>query len=78
MYKLFKYLLMTGAFLVTFTVTAYIALMLAWPVQLLWNWLMPSIFNLPELDFWQAFGLQLLGWLLLGTKFSLDARTSNN
>ena len=78
MYKLFKYLLVAGSFLGTFAVTACIALVLAWPVQLLWNWLMPVIFHLPELAFWQAFGLQLLGWLLLGTKFSLDARTSNN
>ena len=26
----------------------------------LWNWLMPSIFNLPSIGFWQAWGLMLL------------------
>jgi len=77
MYKLYKYLLVAGAFLVTFTVTALIALVLAWPVQLLWNWLMPAIFHLPELAFWQAFGLQLLSWFLLGTKFSLNGTVNN-
>lgn len=26
----------------------------------LWNWLMPVIFNLPTIGFWQAWGLMLL------------------
>jgi hypothetical protein len=26
----------------------------------LWNWLMPAIFKLPEIGFWQAIGLILL------------------
>ena len=26
----------------------------------LWNWLMPTIFKLPEIGFWQAVGLLLL------------------
>ena len=26
----------------------------------LWNWLMPAIFKLPEIGFWQAIGLLLL------------------
>ena len=26
----------------------------------LWNWLMPTIFKLPEVGFWQAIGLLLL------------------
>jgi hypothetical protein len=32
----------------------------AYPVMLLWNWLMPYIFELPTLNFWQAFGLSVL------------------
>lgn len=35
-----------------------------WLVQSLWNWLMPSIFGLKTLDFWQALGLPLLIMLL--------------
>ncbi len=34
------------------------------PLMLLWNWLMPTLFNLPEIGFWQACGLQLLATLL--------------
>ena len=35
-------------------------------VQLLWNWLMPDIFRLPEITYWQAFGIVILGKLILG------------
>ncbi len=35
-------------------------------VMLLWNWLMPYIFGLPELNFWQAAGLLILCKLLFG------------
>lgn len=37
-----------------------ISIILTYPVMLLWNLLMPTIFNLPELTFWQTFGLQTL------------------
>jgi len=32
----------------------------------LWNWLMPAIFGLTTITFWQAIGLGLLSKLLLG------------
>ncbi len=35
-------------------------------VMVLWNLLMPALFNLPELRFWQAVGLLLLTRLLFG------------
>lgn len=31
----------------------------------LWNWLMPEIFKLPAIGFWQAIGLLLLSQILL-------------
>lgn len=34
------------------------------PLQLLWNWLMPTIFNLPTITFWQALGLNILASIL--------------
>jgi len=34
------------------------------PLMVLWNWLMPYLFGLPEITFWQACGLQLLATLL--------------
>lgn len=35
-------------------------------VMLLWNWLMPALFGLPVLSFWQAAGLLVLCKLLFG------------
>lgn len=37
-----------------------LAFLFGWVVMLLWNWLMPSIFSLPAIGFWQAWGLVLL------------------
>jgi hypothetical protein len=34
------------------------------PVMVLWNLLMPDIFGLPVIGFWQAFGLNLLSSIL--------------
>ena len=34
-------------------------------IMVLWNWLMPVIFGLPIVTFWQAFGLGILSSLLL-------------
>lgn len=35
-------------------------------VMLLWNWLMPALFGLPTVTFWQAVGLVVLGKLIFG------------
>jgi len=35
-------------------------------VKVLWNWLMPALFGLREITFWQAFGIVLLAKLLFG------------
>ena len=40
------------------------AILFALPLQLLWNWLMPTIFNLPYIGFWQACGINLLASIL--------------
>jgi hypothetical protein len=34
-------------------------------VMLLWNWLMPTIFGLGSINYWQAWGLVLLSHLLI-------------
>lgn len=35
-------------------------------VMMLWNWLMPELFGLPVITFWQAAGLLLLCKILFG------------
>ena len=32
----------------------------------LWNWLMPTLFGLKTLDYWQAIGLLVLSWIFFG------------
>lgn len=48
-----KILLVLGTF-------ALLALLMALPVMWLWNWLMPKIFGLITINFWEALGLCLL------------------
>jgi hypothetical protein len=43
------------------------------PIYFLWNWLMPTLFQLPRITLIQSLGLILLARLLLyGVKFSLN------
>ena len=41
----------------------FLALMV-WAVFGLWNWLMPVIFGLRAITYWQALGLMALSWIL--------------
>jgi hypothetical protein len=45
-------------------VIAVIIVILGYPLMLLWNWVMPIIFGLPEITLWQAIGLNLLSTIL--------------
>ena len=43
-----------------------VALVLSFVVMSLWNWLMPALFGLRVISFWQAMGLLVLCKILLG------------
>ncbi|HSU88200.1 MAG TPA: hypothetical protein VLL56_05165 [Terriglobia bacterium] len=45
---------------------ALVALALSFVVMSLWNWLMPALFGLRVISFWQALGLLLLSKILFG------------
>ena len=45
-------------------VIALLGILLGLPLQLLWNWLMPTIFSLPTITFWQAMGLNIMASIL--------------
>ncbi len=51
------------------TVTA-LAAIFGLAVQWLWNTLMPEVFNLPEVSYWQAVGLFVLAHILFGSHSS--------
>ena len=54
-----------------FLVTAFLFSLLATiPFYYLWNWLMPEIFALKVLTFWQSFGLMLMSNILFKTNSS--------
>jgi hypothetical protein len=46
--------------------------------MLLWNALLPAIFHLPVIDFWQAVGLLVLSRLLLGGMGGHHARHAHH
>ncbi|HEY9594072.1 MAG TPA: hypothetical protein VHE79_06325 [Spirochaetia bacterium] len=45
---------------------AVFALAFGWLVMLLWNWLMPEIFHLGTITYWQGFGIIILAKLIFG------------
>ncbi|MBN2199105.1 MAG: hypothetical protein JW747_04575 [Candidatus Aminicenantes bacterium] len=45
---------------------AFFAFLFGIVVKLLWNWLMPALFGLGTITFWQAFGIVLLAKILFG------------
>jgi hypothetical protein len=45
------------------------AFLFGWVAMLLWNALMPALFGLTAVTFWQALGLVILGRLIFGGRF---------
>jgi hypothetical protein len=43
------------------------ALVFGYLVMVLWNWIMPAVFGLTTVTYWQAFGLIILVKLIFGT-----------
>lgn len=64
-----NFLMGVGALVVTMAV---IGLFVAVPIMLLWNWLLPELFGVPEINFWQALGIYLLAGFIFKTSVSTD------
>jgi len=62
--KLFLTIILAIVIILTFVV---------WPLQLLWNWLMPDIFGIKTITFWQALGVFLLSSILFRT-YNTDSK----
>lgn len=56
------------ASLVMIGIIAIVSLIIGLPIMLLWNWLMPVIFDLPKITFFQAVGLSILTGILFKAK----------
>ena len=50
--------------LITILLVLLFGLFTGWIVMLLWNWLMPSIFGLKTITYWQGWGLIVLCYIL--------------
>ena len=57
-------------FLVAILTLGFVALILGLPLMWLWNWIMPELFYLNIITFWQAVGLNLLTGILFRSSYT--------
>ncbi len=55
-----------GTTLIGILIAALFALVFGMLVKILWNWLMPAIFGIGKISYWQAFGILILVKFLFG------------
>jgi hypothetical protein len=48
-----------------------VAMLFGLPLQILWNLLIPELFNLPYISFWQACGLNLIAGILFRSNITV-------
>lgn len=48
-----------------------VAMLFGLPLQILWNLLMPELFSLPYISFWQACGLNLIAGILFRSNVTI-------
>ena len=66
------------AAVVSFLGGAVISLLLAFPIKLLWNWIMPGMFDLPIISALEAWGISFLARLIFPTVISLPSKDKSN
>ena len=47
------------------------AILLAIPTMLLWNWLLPHLFNVPTISLYEAVGINILSGILFKSNVSV-------
>lgn len=64
-----------GAFVALIVLAFLISLIAAWPVMILWNWLIPTLFGLSSITFWQSWGLLMLcGFLFKSSNSTVKSK----
>ena len=58
------FLRLVATWIAGFALWLVVGLLTAAPLMWLWNWLIPKLFGLPEVGFFEAFGLLFLTKLL--------------
>jgi len=64
-----------GTVLLVLFIVAVLAFILAFPTLWLWNWLMPAIFGLTKITFWQAVGINILSGILFKSSSSSSKKS---
>ena len=59
-----RFLRIIGVAIVGVCLAGLFALLFGWLVMLLWNWLMPALFGIKTITYWQAFGVTILAKIL--------------
>ena len=58
-----------------FLAALVIGVLLAWPIQLLWNYcLTPAVDGINPIGFWQAYGIYVLGNLLFRSSSKIKSK----
>jgi hypothetical protein len=63
---IFKGVRIAGMVVFGIVAAAVFGLVFGYLVMLLWNWLMPAIFGITTITYWQAFGIVILAKLIFG------------
>lgn len=66
------------AFLIVLGMLFLSALILAFPTMFLWNWLMPRIFDLGQIDLYQAMGINFLSHILFKSNVTIKREKDGN
>ena len=69
------WIVVIGAFVLGILLACIWGLIIAFPEMWLWNWLVPKLFNGPEIGYWQMFGLHILSTLLLSRSTTVNNKS---
>lgn len=69
-----KFGIVVVAALIFLVLAAGLSLLGAIPTMWLWNWLMPKLFSLPTITFWEAWGLNWLCAILFKSTPSVSKK----
>ena len=64
---------MVGYIFLGLLLIAAVGFLLALLISLVWNAVMPQVFSLPEITYWQAYLLYLLSYLLFHNNVSVSS-----
>ena len=63
-----------GTICFVIVVFALVAIICALPTMWLWNWLMPVLFGLGKITFWQALGINMLCSILFKSSSASNSK----